>query len=62
MDETPTEATASESDVYIFKGEDSETDEDLISDDVGLNCINQTPSNHLSIVKVLNIGYRDRIV
>jgi len=37
--------------VYIFKGEDSETDEDPTSDYIGLNCINQTPSIHLSIIR-----------
>jgi len=47
MDETPTEATESKSDVYIFKGEDSETDEDLISDDVGQS----NATTHLSVVK-----------
>jgi len=36
--------------VYIFKGEDSETDEKPTSDYVGLNCINQTPYIHLSVV------------
>jgi len=37
--------------VYIFKGEDSETDEEPTSDDVGLNYINQTPLTHLSVIK-----------
>ena len=41
IDGTPTEATESSSDMFIFKGEeDSETDEDPTSDYVGLNCIN----------------------
>ena len=42
IDGTPTEATESDSDVYIFEGEDSETHEEPTSKDVGLNCINQT--------------------
>ena len=33
---TLTKATESDSDVYIFKREDFETDEELTSDDVGL--------------------------
>jgi len=38
--------------VYIFKGEeDSKTDENPTSDDVDLNCINQTQSTHLSVVR-----------
>ena len=37
--------------MYTFKGEDSETDEEPTSDDVGLNCINQTGSTHLFVVK-----------
>jgi len=40
IDGIPTEVTESDFDVYNFKGEDSETDEELISDNVGLNCIN----------------------
>ena len=43
IDETPTEATEPDSDVHIFKGEEEETDEEHTSDDVGLNCTNQTP-------------------
>jgi len=35
--------------MYIFKGEDSKTNEKRTSDDVGL--INQIPSTHLSVVK-----------
>ena len=27
--------------LYIFEGEEEETDEELTSDDVGLNCINK---------------------
>jgi len=50
IDGTVTEATESDSDVHIFKGEDSETDKEPTSDDVGLNCINQTSSTHLSVV------------
>jgi len=34
-----------------LREKDSETDENPISDDVGLNCINQTPSTHLSVVR-----------
>jgi len=34
--------------VYIFEGEDSKTDKSP-KDDVGLNCINQTPSTHFSV-------------
>jgi len=40
--------------VYIFKVEDSETDEEPTSDDVGLNCINQTPLTYLSVVKCVS--------
>jgi len=40
--------------VYIFKGEDSETDEEPTSDDIGLIYINQTPSTHLSVVKCVS--------
>jgi len=40
------EATDSDFDVYTFKEEDSKTDEETTSDDVGLNCINQTLSTH----------------
>ena len=43
IDGTLTEVIESDSDVYIFKREDSETDEEPTSDNVGLNCINQTP-------------------
>ena len=50
---TPIEATKSDSDVYIFKGEDSEIDEEPTSD-AGLNCINQTPSTHLFVVKCVS--------
>jgi len=35
------EATEPDSDLYIFEGEEEETDEELTSDDVGLNCINK---------------------
>ena len=49
IDETPTEATKSDSNVYIFKGKDFEIDEEPTSDD-GLNCINQIPSTHLTVV------------
>ena len=52
--EIPTEATESDSDVYIFKGENSKTDEKPTSGDVCLNCINQTPSTHLSVVKCVS--------
>jgi len=48
---TPTEATESNSNVYIFKGEHYEADEEPTSDDVGLNCINQTLSTYLSVVR-----------
>ena len=42
----------SHSEEYIYDpGENSEIDEDPTSDDVGLNCINQTPSTHLSVVR-----------
>jgi len=51
IDGTPIEATKSDSDMYIFNGEDSETDEEPTSDKVGLNCINQTPLTHLSVVR-----------
>jgi len=51
IDGTPTEATELDFDMYIFKGEDSETDKEPTSDDVGLSCINQTLSTHLFIVK-----------
>jgi len=37
--------------VCVFKGENSETDEEPTSDDVGLNCISQTPSTYLYVVK-----------
>jgi len=46
-----TEATEPDFDVYIFEGEDYETDEEPTSDDVGLNCINQTPLTHLSVIR-----------
>jgi len=39
-----------DSDVYIFEVEEEETDEESRSDDVGLNCINQTPT-HLFVVR-----------
>jgi len=42
--EKPTEATKPDFDVYIFKRKEEETDEEPTSNDVGLNCINQTPS------------------
>jgi len=51
IDETLTEVTELDSDVYIFKWEDSETGEEPTSDDIGLNYINQTPSTHLSVVR-----------
>ena len=51
IDRIPTEATEPDSDVYIFEGGDSETDIKPTSDDVGLNCINQTPSTRLSVVR-----------
>jgi len=38
--------------VYIFKGEDPETDEEPTSDDVG--CINQTTSTQLSFVRYVS--------
>jgi len=50
IDGTPIEATESDSDVYIFKGEDFETDEEPKNDDFGLNCINQTSLTHLFVV------------
>ena len=43
----------SHSDVYIFKGENSKTDEERTSDDVEHNCINQKLSTRLSVVKCL---------
>ena len=42
----------SHSEEYIYDpGENFEIDEDPTSNDVGLNCINQTPSTHLSVVR-----------
>ena len=38
--------------MYIFEGEDSETDEEPTNDDVGLNCINHTPSTHFLLLDV----------
>jgi len=40
--------------VYIFKREEYKTNEEPTSDDVSLNCIKQTPSTHLSIVKCVS--------
>jgi len=54
IDRTPTEVTESNSDVYIFKREDSKTDEEPTSDGVSLNCINQISSTHLSIIKCVS--------
>ena len=51
IDGTPTEITELGSEEYIYDLGDVETDEEPTSDDVGLNCINQTPSNHLSVVR-----------
>ena len=49
IDGTPTEATESDSDVYIFNREKDSSDEEPTSDDIGLNCIDQTPSTCLSL-------------
>ena len=51
INETPTEATESDFDVYIFKEENSKTDEKPRIDDVGFNCIDQAPSGHLSVIR-----------
>ena len=51
IDVTPTEGTKSDSDVYIFEGEEDSGDKEPTNDDVGLNCINQLPSTHLSIIR-----------
>jgi len=40
--------------VYIFKGEDSQTDEEPTSDNVALNYIHQIPSTHLPVVKSIS--------
>ena len=50
IDETPTEATESDSEEYIYDPGDVETDEEPTSDDVGLNCINQTLQTHFFVV------------
>ena len=51
IDGTTIKATKPDFDVYIFEGEDFETDEEPISDDVGLKYINQTPSTHFSVIR-----------
>ena len=50
IDETPTEATESNSDEYTYHP-DIETDNESSSNDVGLNCIRPMPSTHLFVVK-----------
>ena len=45
------EATESDAEEYTYDPEDVETDDEPTSDNVGLNCINQTPSTHLSVVR-----------
>ena len=49
IDETPTEATESDSEEYIYDPGDVETDEKLTSD-YGLNCIKQILPTHFSVV------------
>jgi len=51
IDGTPIETTESQSEKYIYDPGDVETGEELTSDDVGLNCINQTPSTHLFVIR-----------
>ena len=36
--------------MYIFEGEEDSGDEEPTSDDIGLNCINQTLSTHFFVV------------
>jgi len=43
--------TESDSEKYTSHPERVETEDELSSDDVGLNCIRPTPSIHLSVVK-----------
>jgi len=52
INETPTEATESDSEEYIYDPGDVETDEESTSDDVGLSCINQTPSTPCLLLNV----------
>ena len=51
IDGTRTEATESDSEEYICGLGDAKTYEEFTSDDVGLNCINQTLSTHLFVVR-----------
>jgi len=60
IDRTPTEATESDSDEYIYHP-DVDTDEESSSDDVGLNCIRPTPSTHLSVVKYVPSPLAEKI-
>ena len=51
IDGTPTEITELDSEEYTYHSEGVETDDELSSDDIGLNCIRPTLSPHLSVVK-----------
>ena len=54
MEHPRTEATKSDSEEYTYNSGDVENDEESTSKDVGFNCINQTPSTHLSVVKCVS--------
>jgi len=60
IDGTPTETTESNSDEYTYHP-DVKGDDESSSNDVGLNCIRQTPFTHLSVVKCVSSSLEEKV-